>query len=71
MAKKTIVDKADKVKESKPKGMKISIQKYLQLYASEIHLYTRAYLGEQFRGIMLNREAWEEEINKVMEGEKC
>jgi hypothetical protein len=70
MAKKIIVDKADKVKES-TKGMKISIQKYLQLYASEIHLYTRAYLGEQFRGIMKEKEAWKEEINKVMEGEKC
>lgn len=70
MAKK-IVDKTGKIKESKSKGMKISIQKYLQLYASEIHSYTRAYLGEQFRGIMKEKEAWKEEINKIMEGEKC
>ena len=70
MAKKT-VNKADKIKESKSKGMKISIQKYLQLYASEIHSYTQAYLGEQFRGIMKEKEAWKEEINKLMEGEKC
>jgi len=63
MAKKMV-----KTKESKKK---ISIQKYFQLYASEIHSYTRAYLGEQFRGIMKEKEAWKEEINKIMEGEKC
>ena len=55
---------------SEPKSGGISIQKYLQLYGSEIHMYSRAYLGEQFRGIILSKEAWKAEINKIMEGEK-
>ena len=65
-----------KVKRPKPgnlselKSKKISIQKYLQLYVSELHLYYRAYLGGQFRGIMKTKEAWKEELKQIMEGKK-
>ncbi len=55
---------------SEPKSDGISIQKYLQLYGSEIHAYSRAYLREQFRGIIKSKEAWKVEINKIMEGKK-
>ena len=53
-----LVEEAVEAKEpkegnlSEPKSGGISIQKYFQLHGSEIHMYTRAYLGEQFRGIM-------------------
>jgi hypothetical protein len=69
MAKKTDgVKKTEKIKA--PKHMKITIAKYLQLHGSEIHKYTKAYLEVQFRGIIKTTEAWKEEINKVMEGDK-
>ncbi len=54
---------------SEPKSGGISIQKYLQLYGSEIHAYSRAYLGEQFRGIILSRDEWEKRIKEEL-GEK-
>lgn len=55
---------------SEPKSVSISIQKYFQLHGSEIHMYTRAYLGEQFRGIMKSKDEWTKEIKKIMEGDK-
>lgn len=55
---------------SEPKSGRISIQKYFQLHGSEIHMYTRAYLGEQFRGIMKSKDEWTKEIKKIMEGDK-
>jgi len=64
------------VKESKkgnlsePKSDMISINKYLQLYGSSIHKYTRAGLKEHFRGIIKSKEEWNKEINKIMEGDK-
>lgn len=55
---------------SEPKSASISIEKFFQLHAPEIHSYTRAYLGEQFRGIMKSKEEWTEELKKIMEGDK-
>lgn len=55
---------------SEPKSVGLSIKKYLQLYGSEIHKYTRAYFEQQFRGILKSKEAWDEEINKIMEGKR-
>lgn len=55
--------------KSKDKSV-ISIRKYLQLHGSDIHKYSRAYLEVQFHGILKEKEAWKEEINKVMEGDK-
>jgi len=55
---------------SELKSEEISIQKYLQLYASELHLYYKAYLGGQFRGIMKTKEAWKEELKQIKEGKK-
>ena len=54
--------------KSKDKSVNISIKKYFQLYGSDIHKYTRAYLEIQFRDILKEKEAWKEKINKVMEG---
>jgi hypothetical protein len=55
---------------SERKSGMISIQKYLQLHGSEIHMYTRAGLTERFRGIMKSKKGWDMEINKSMEGDK-
>lgn len=55
---------------SEPKSGEISIQKYFQLYVSGLHLYYKAYLGGQFRGIMKTKEAWKEELKQIMEGKK-
>ena len=54
---------------SEPKSGGISIQKYLQLHGSKIHMYTRAYLREQFRGIILSKDEWEKRIKEEL-GEK-
>ena len=75
MAKKTVkltdgVEIKESVNLSEPKSDGISIQKYFQLYGSEIHAYTQAYLGEQFRGIMKSKDEWDKEINQIMEGDK-
>ena len=61
---KAPVTKAKTGNLSERKSEKISIQKYLQLYVSDLHLYHKAYLGEQFRGIMKTKEAWQEELKK-------
>ena len=55
---------------SESKSVRISISKYLQLHGSSIHLYTRAGLGERFRGIMKSKDEWDMEINKNTEGDK-
>lgn len=55
---------------SEPKSKEISIQKYFQLHVSGLHLYYKAYLGGQFRGIMKTKEAWKEELKQIMEGKK-
>ena len=71
--KKPVIEAAGPKPEnlSEPKAELISIQKYLQLHAPVLHSYHRAYLGEQFRGIMKTKEEWKEEMLKqIMEGEK-
>jgi len=60
--------KPGNLSELKPK--RISIQKYLQLHVSELHLYHKSYLVEQFRGIMKTKEEWKEELKQIMEGKK-
>jgi len=55
---------------TEPKSDQITIDKYLKLHTSGIHSYSRAYLIEQFRGIMNSKEAWDKKINKIMEGGK-
>lgn len=75
MAKTT--EKASKTEDSKksgnlsePKSEEISVAKYLQLYGSEIHPYTRAYAEERFRGIMKSKRSWDEAIKRLMEGDR-
>lgn len=55
---------------SERKSVEISINKYLQLYAPEIHPYTRAYVEQRFRGIMKSKGSWDEAIKKHMEGDR-
>jgi len=85
MAKKTRTEQVDVeavvVKTKKPavkkspilseqKSGEISIQKYFQLYNSSVHIYDKAYLGEQFRCINKTKEAWDAELKNIMEGKK-
>jgi len=66
MAKKKTVKSSIKPKSKvvKPKVIKVTIQKYFQLRDPPIHKYSRAYLSEQFRGIMKSRDEWDIELKK-------
>lgn len=55
---------------SEQKSKQISIAKYLQIYGSEIHPYSRAYAEARFRGIIKSKGSWDEAIKKLMEGDK-
>ncbi len=55
---------------SELKSGEISIQKYFQLHNSGVHIYDKAYLGEQFCRINKTKEAWDAELKNIMEGKK-
>lgn len=47
---------------------RIPITKYFQLYAPEVHKYTRAYQEEEFRDIMNTEDEWKDLLNKEING---
>ncbi len=53
--------------ESKKKEPEITIEKYFQLEDPPVHIYTRSYVGVQFRGIIKTRDAWSEEMKQYFE----
>ncbi|MHA2426498.1 MAG: hypothetical protein ACXADB_00460 [Candidatus Hermodarchaeia archaeon] len=57
-------DKKKVISKPVKKKAEISIQKYFQLADPPIHAYTRAYLGEEFRGIIKTEDEWEKELKK-------
>jgi len=63
-----VIKSSKEVKQSS--GIEMNVKKYLQLYGSEIHEYTKAYMEQWFRGIIKSKGSWETTINKFMEGGK-
>jgi len=51
----------------KKKQPEISLEKYFQLEEPPIHIYTRAYVGAQFRGIIKTTSEWNEEMKQYFE----
>ena len=51
-------------KKVEAKVPQIGVGKYFQLVNPPIHEYTRAYLSEQYRGIMKSKDGWETEMEK-------
>lgn len=70
MAKKKTVKSSirSKSKIVKPKVVKVAIQKYFQLKDPRIHEYSRAYLSEQFRGILKSEDEWAKELEEYTRG---
>lgn len=63
MAKK---DYEEKISDSpvKKKQIKISFEKFIQLYASHIHIYSVAYLRPIYSDIIKTRQEWDAELIK-------
>ena len=68
--KKTPAKKRKSRNLSERKSDKIRISKYLQFHGEGIHKYTQAYVRVAFRDIMKTKTEWDEEIKKIMEGDK-
>lgn len=74
MTKRKVIKKSEaelepKAAKSDVAQAKIPIWKYFQLKDPPIHEYTRAYLSEEFRGILKIEEDWAEELEKYTRGE--
>ena len=54
----------------KPKKPTYPLFKYLELEVKDIHPYTRAYVIEQYRGILKTKEEWAETLKPILEGNK-
>lgn len=54
------------VAKSKPAAEKIPLFKYFLSVDSAIHKYTRAYLEQQYKGILKSEEEWQKEMKPYM-----
>lgn len=54
----------------KPKEPVYPLFKYIELEMKDIHPYTRAYVIEQFHGILKTKEEWAETLKPILEGNK-
>ncbi len=73
MAKKYKPKEVNEDKSKKPQSgvvkKEMSIEKYFQLYDPPIHLYTRAALKVEFRGIIKLAKEWAAELEEYTRGE--
>lgn len=55
-------------KKESVKAPKMPIEKYFRTVDPPIHIYTRAALGVQFRGIMKTEAEWAKELEEYTRG---
>ena len=49
---------------------KYLLWKYIEIEEVEIHPYTRAYVVEQYRGILKTKDEWAKTLKPILEGNK-
>lgn len=47
----------------------MSFEKWVQVESVDMHPYTQAYIGADFRGIMKTKEGWAAEVSKRLKKE--